>query len=77
MSEHERSLAEAIYAAITSDESIAEAVLAWKKIGYPAWATEARDMRSLLSHVAGCAIDRVLARRQREIARTGPWDGPP
>ncbi len=62
----DRDLADAIYAEIIAAHSVAEARLTW---------AESEDMRYTLAHVAYDAIDRVLARRQREAARTGPWDG--
>jgi len=75
MSEHDRDVAKAIYDEIISPESVAEALRIWLNPGRPPWATDADDMRSVLAHVAQAAIDAVLARRQREIARTGPWEG--
>ena len=72
----DRDLAEAIYAQILSDSSIAEAVLVWDEIGYPGWATAENAMRHLFGHITQAAIDTVLARRLREAARTGPWGEP-
>jgi len=62
----ERSLAVEIYDEIIAAHSVAEARLTW---------AESEDMRYTLAHVAWDAISTVLARRQREAARTGPWDG--
>ena len=64
----ERDLAEAIYAEIIAAHSVAEARLTW---------AESEDMRYTLAVVAHQAIDAVLARRQREAARTGPWQDSP
>lgn len=72
----ERNLAEAIYHEIISPESVAEALRIWLNPGRPPWAVDADDMRSVLAHAAQAAIAAVLARRQREAARTGPWGAP-
>lgn len=65
-------LAEAIYAELVADHTAAAVLYLWqhRKIG----ASDFVDMRAVLSCVAAAAIDTVLARRQREIARTGPWE---
>lgn len=70
----ERDLAEAIYAEIMAPANIRQALDLWH---YPMADEpgEARRMRLIMWIVAGEAIDAVLARRQREAARTGPWEG--
>ena len=60
----DRDLAEAIYNEIIAAHSVAEARLTW---------AESEDMRYTLAHVAHDAIERVLAARHRQAARTGPW----
>lgn len=71
----DRDLAEAIYHEITDDvpQGYTDAALTiWDGTrGQPR-----RDrMGQVIAFVACVAIDKVLARRQREAARTGPWDG--
>jgi len=63
-------LAEAIYAEIVADTSVAVALDLWRQrlIG-----DDLADMRVLLAAVAASATEAVLARRQSEAARTGPW----
>jgi hypothetical protein len=66
----DRDLAEAICREITSAESVDLALEIWNES-----ALSGRDrMQMALDIVADTAIDRVLARRQREAARTGPWE---
>jgi len=68
--DRERDLAEAIYAEIISPELVDDALEIWNESALRGW----DRMRTLLDVVANAAMDRVLARRQREAARTGPWD---
>jgi hypothetical protein len=71
----ERDLAVEFYDEITYDgpDNYADAALImWD--GYPGDAPRER-MARVLAFVAAVAIDKVLTRRQREIARTGPWEG--
>ena len=72
---NDRDLAEAIYAELVADHTAAAVLYLWqhRKIG----ASDFVDMRAVLSCVAAAAIDAALVRRQREIARTGPWEGSP
>lgn len=73
----ERDLAVEFYDEITYDgpDNYADAALImWD--GYPGDAPRER-MARVLAFVAAVAIDKVLTRRQREIARTGPWEGSP
>jgi len=74
MSEHERSLAVEIYDEITSNRTVEDALDAW-------WSnpniSSHRRMWLALDRAARTALQEVLARRQREIARTGPWEGAP
>jgi len=70
----ERDLAEAIHHEIVSPESVARALSLWqhRKIG----PTDLADMWEVLARTSSAAIEAVLARRQSEAARTGPWDEP-
>lgn len=74
MSMTDRDLADAIYAALTSEASVNHALECWRDhwdIADPRY-----RMWAVLAITAASAIDGVLARRQREAARTGPWDAP-
>jgi hypothetical protein len=76
MSEHESKLAEAIRAEIISPELVEYALEVWRDALLLKTWSDADRMKSVLGHVSSSAIDAVLARRQREAARTGPWDAP-
>jgi hypothetical protein len=67
----ERDLAEAIHHEIASEQAAVIALDIWqhRRVG----ASDRRDMEAVLAAVARHAIDTVLARRQREAARAGPW----
>lgn len=74
----DRDLAEAILAEIASDNIVAETMTWWQhltddNIG----GSETVRWKVILHAAAHAAIAAVLARRQREAARTGPWDGTP
>ena len=70
----DRDLAEAIHHEILSADSITDALAVWRyEADEP---SERQRMWLILEHVAAAAIDRALARRQREAARTGPWGEP-
>ena len=77
MSQHDRDLAEAIHREIFSPDSIENALAIWQEIPleHPEWDTRKR-IWFLLASTSHEAIETVLARRQREAARTGPWDTP-
>jgi len=69
----DRDLAEAIYAELRTDDALDHAVGTW----YAKPELNVRQRLGLvLDAVTASALDRVLARRQREAARTGPWDTP-
>jgi hypothetical protein len=73
----DRDLAEAIHYEITSPESVAYAIEVWRdSLLMKTWTADDR-LKWVLSHVSRSAIDSVLARRQREAARTGPWEDTP
>jgi hypothetical protein len=67
----DRDLAEAIYAEIISLKSAERALDLWQHrlIG----PNDLADMWNVLATISEDAIGQVLARRQREAARTGPW----
>ena len=65
-------LAEAIHHEIISPEGVEWALDLWKQ--YPDLDDRSRMWR-VLARTSANAIDTVLARRLREAARTGPWDG--
>jgi hypothetical protein len=66
----ERDLAEAIHHEIISPERVEWAIDLWKQ--YPDLDDRSRIWR-VLARTSAAAIDTVLARRQSEAARTGPW----
>jgi hypothetical protein len=70
----DRDLAEAIYDALSSAKSIDHALELWHESR--GLLTERDRFNLLLPVLARSAIDDVLARRQREAARTGPWGEP-
>jgi hypothetical protein len=69
----ERDLAEAIYAELRADDALDHAVARW--YAHPQLQVRAR-LGLILDAVVASALDRVLARRLREAARTGPWGEP-
>jgi len=72
----DRDLAEALHREIVSPELVEYALEVWRdSVLLKTW-SDADRMKSVLGHVSSSAIDAVLARRQREAARTGPWDAP-
>lgn len=75
MIEHDRGLAEAIHHAIISPDSVDAAERLWHEtiVQHPEW-TDRKCMWWVLARTSQAAIDDVLARRQCEAARTGPWD---
>ena len=72
MSATERDLAETIYAEIISLKSAEQALDLWqhRRIG----SNDLADMWNVLAIISEAAIQTVLARRQREAARTRPWN---
>lgn len=69
----DRLLAEAIVEAFRSARTADVALEIWADLH----ALDARErFRQLLEVVAARVIGEVLADRQREAARTGPWDAP-
>jgi hypothetical protein len=73
----DRDLAEALHREIVSPELVEYALEVWRdSVLLKTW-SDADRMKSVLGHVSSSAIEDVLARRQREIARTGPLDGSP
>jgi len=69
----DRDLAEAIYAEITSQQSVHDAFTNWNNCHVDSGDMHYR-MWFVLSATAAAAIDAVLTRRLREAARTGPWE---
>jgi tRNA A37 threonylcarbamoyladenosine synthetase subunit TsaC/SUA5/YrdC len=69
----DRDLAEAIYAELRTDEALDHAVERWNAHLLLPLRTQ---LGLVLDAVTASALDRVLARRQREAARTGPWEAP-
>lgn len=67
----ERDLAEAIRDEILARHALDAALTIWHD--RPNW-DERQRMWAVLAGISCCAIDTVLARRQSEAARTGPWD---
>jgi hypothetical protein len=67
----ERDLAEAIHHEIISPGSVDAALDLWqhRRVGD----SDRADMWRVLALTSAAAIDAVLARRQREAARAGPW----
>jgi len=70
----ERDLATEIHHEIISPESVDAALDLWHH-REPGGGDERKRIWFLLAHISANAIDTVLARRQREAARTGPWEG--
>jgi predicted RNA-binding protein associated with RNAse of E/G family len=71
----ERDLATAIHHELISPASIKAALDQWQASSE----LQRNDHARMWSVIAGAscrAIEAVLARRQREAARTGPWDTP-
>jgi len=68
----DRDLAEAIYAEIISPKGVEWALDLWQQ--YPDLDDRSRMWR-VLARTSANAIDTVLARRLREAARSGSWDG--
>jgi hypothetical protein len=68
----DRDLAEAIRHEIISPMSTDLALEAWRVRGHQG---ERDRMWFVLRDIAEHAIEAVLARRLREAARTGPWEG--
>ena len=73
MSEHDRTLAEAIHHEMLARHAIDAALSIWRD--RPNW-DERQRMWAVLAGISSCAIDAVLTRRLRETARTGPWQEP-
>lgn len=73
MSEHDRDLANAIYAELRTDDALDHAIGCW--YAHPELPAQQR-LGLVLDAVTASALDRVLARRQRAAARTGPWPAP-
>jgi hypothetical protein len=69
----DRDLAEAIYREITSEEALDVALEGWRDLTCNG--SERNRLGFVLAGIAAISIDTVLARRQREAARTGPWEG--
>jgi hypothetical protein len=69
----ERDLAQAIHHEIISPERVDAAVGEWQH--YPELDDRSRMWR-VLARTSAAAIDAVLARRESEAARTGPWGEP-
>jgi alkylhydroperoxidase/carboxymuconolactone decarboxylase family protein YurZ len=69
----ERDLAEAIHHEIISPERVDAAVATWQQ--NPQLDDRTR-MWIVLANASGLSLDAVLARRQSEAARAGPWDEP-
>ena len=69
----EYDIAVAIHHEIISPGSVDAALDLWqhRQVG----ASDRADMWRVLALTSSAAIDAVLARRQREAARTGPWEG--
>lgn len=68
---NERDLAEAIYAALTSEAAIDAALDVWGEVAE----LPDRDLLRLVIEVVSAAvICDVLTLREREAARTGPWE---
>jgi hypothetical protein len=73
----ERDLAEAIYAEIISPAHVQHALDLWRYATREPPIGNQRDIiQYVLAETSAMAIDTVLARRQREAARTGPWGEP-
>jgi len=70
----DRDLAEAIHHEVISPERVEAAVAEWQH--YPDLDDRSRMWR-VLARTSAAAIEAVLARRLREAARTGPWEGEP
>ena len=71
----ERDLAEAIHHEIISPQSVDAALERWR--GWNPDADDRQRMWFVLAGISSSAIEAVLARRQSEAARTGPWEGTP
>jgi hypothetical protein len=67
----DRDLAEAIYNEIISPESVDVALDNWRNCAHRG---ERERMWRALVGASYKATEAVLARRQREAARTGPWE---
>jgi hypothetical protein len=78
MSQHDRDrdLAEAIYDEIISRDSVGLAIDLWR-FANTGLKRDYERMLLVLARTCEAAIEKVLAHRQREAARTGPWDGTP
>jgi len=64
-----------IHAEIIHPESVRGALSAWHDLAhFHPEHDESRRMAAVLAYVAEAAIAVVLDRRQREAARTGPWE---
>jgi hypothetical protein len=70
----ERDLADAVHREIISPESVEAAVKLWNERAHVM--SRQQRMLSVLARTSANAIDRVLARRLSEAARTPPRDGP-
>jgi hypothetical protein len=70
----DRDLAEAIHNALSSAKSIDHALELWHE--GRGLLTERDRFNLLLPVLARSVIEEVLARRQSEAARTGPWGEP-
>jgi hypothetical protein len=69
----ERDLAEAIHREIISPESVEAALELWQQSSL---LDERSRMWRVLARTSANALDAVLARREAQAARTGPWPGP-
>ena len=69
----DRDLAEEIHHEIISPERVDAALAIWQQNPH---LDERKRMWIVLANTSSHSLDAVLARRQREAARTGPWDTP-
>lgn len=73
----DRDLAEEIHTAITGPEHVRHALDLWNYATRQYLWSDIDCLRYVLDGTSAMAIDEVLARRQREAARTGPWNSTP